>query len=180
MSKLEEKTIFSENIFKGKLLDVRKDTVTLPNNEMGFREWINHPGAACSVPLLSENKIILVKQYRYPIREETIEIPAGKIDSGEDPEKCAYRELEEETGYKAKKLTLLTSFYPAIGFANEKIWIYLAKNLVKSNSNTDKDEFVETISVDLNIALDMVAQGMIKDSKTIIGLMWLDKYLKNE
>ena len=180
MNKLEEKTIFSENIFKGKLLDVRKDKVTLPNNEMGFREWINHPGAACSVPLLSGNKIILVKQYRYPIREETIEIPAGKIDLGEDPEKCAYRELEEETGYKAKELTLLTSFYPAIGFANEKIWIYLAKNLVKSNSNTDKDEFVETISVDLNIALDMVAQGMIKDSKTIIGLMWLDKYLKNE
>ena len=180
MSKLEEKTIFSENIFKGKLLDVRKDKVTLPNNKIGFREWINHPGAACIIPLLSENKIILVKQYRYPIREETIEIPAGKIDSGEDPGKCAYRELEEETGYKAKKLTLLTSFYPAIGFANEKIWIYLAKNLVKSNSNTDKDEFVETISVDLNIALDMVAQGMIKDSKTIIGLMWLDKYLKNE
>ena len=180
MSKLEEKSIFSENIFKGKLLDVRKDKVTLPNNKIGFREWINHPGAACIIPLLSENKIILVKQYRYPIREETIEIPAGKIDSGEDPEKCAYRELEEETGYKAKKLTLLTSFYPAIGFANEKIWIYLAKNLVKSNSNTDKDEFVETISVDLNIALDMVAQGMIKDSKTIIGLMWLDKYLKNE
>ena len=180
MSKLEEKTIFSENIFKGKLLDVRKDKVTLPNNKIGFREWINHPGAACIIPLLSENKIILVKQYRYPIREETIEIPAGKIDLDEDPEKCAYRELEEETGYKAKKLTLLTSFYPAIGFANEKIWIYLAKNLVKSNSNTDKDEFVETISVDLNIALDMVAQGMIKDSKTIIGLMWLDKYLKNE
>ena len=180
MSKLEEKSIFSENIFKGKLLDVRKDKVTLPNNKIGFREWINHPGAACIIPLLSENKIILVKQYRYPIREETIEIPAGKIDSGENPEKCAYRELEEETGYKAKKLTLLTSFYPAIGFANEKIWIYLAKNLVKSNSNTDKDEFVETISVDLNIALDMVAQGMIKDSKTIIGLMWLDKYLKNE
>ncbi len=180
MSKFEEKTIFSENIFKGKLLDVRKDTVTLPNNEMGFREWIKHHGASCSVTLLSENKIILLKKYRYPIREETIEIPAGKIDSGEDPEKCAYRELEEETGYKAKELTLLTSFYPAIGFANEKIWIYLAKNLVKSNSNTDKDEFVETISVDLNIALDMVAQGMIKDSKTIIGLMWLDKYLKNE
>ena len=180
MSKLEEKSIFSENIFKGKLLDVRKDKVTLPNNKIGFREWINHPGAACIIPLLSENKIILVKQYRYPIKEETIEIPAGKIDLDEDPKKCAYRELEEETGYKAKKLTLLTSFYPAIGFANEKIWIYLAKNLVKSNSNTDKDEFVETISVDLNIALDMVAQGMIKDSKTIIGLMWLDKYLKNE
>ena len=159
---------------------MRKDKVTLPNNKIGFREWINHPGAACIIPLLSENKIILVKQYRYPIREETIEIPAGKIDLGEDPEKCAYRELEEETGYKAKELTLLTSFYPAIGFANEKIWIYLAKNLVKSNSNTDKDEFVETISVDLNIALDMVAKGMIKDSKTIIGLMWLDKYLKNE
>ena len=180
MSKLEEKSIISENIFKGKLLDVRKDKVTLPNNKIGFREWINHPGAACIIPLLSENKIILVKQYRYSIREETIEIPAGKIDSGEDPEKCAYRELEEETGYIAKELTLLTSFYPAIGFANEKIWIYLAKNLVKTNSNPDKDEFVETISVDLNIALDMVAQGMIKDSKTVIGLMWLDKYLKNE
>ena len=180
MSILEEKTIVSEKIFRGKLLDVRKDKVTLPNNEIGYREWINHPGAACCVPLLSENKIILVKQYRYPIRQETLEIPAGKMDSGEDPEKCAYRELEEETGFKTKDLTLLTSFYPAIGFANEKIWIYLAENLVKSRSNTDKDEFVETINVDLHIALDMVGQGIIKDSKTIIGLMWLDKFLKNE
>ena len=179
MNSLEEKTIFSEKIYKGELLDVRKDKVSLPDNEIGYREWINHPGASCCVPILPDNKIILVKQYRYAIKDESIEIPAGKIDSNEDPKECANRELIEETGFKSNKLTLLTSIYPAIGFANEKIWIYLAENLEKSNSKTDNDEFIEIISIDHNTAMKMIREGMIKDSKTIIAIMWLDKYFNH-
>ena len=177
MKSLKEKTIYSENIYKGNLLDLRKDKVLLPNNKIGYREWINHPGAACCLPILEKDKIVLTRQYRYAIGEESIEIPAGKLDSDETSEECAYRELKEETGYIVKELTLLTSFYPAIGFANEKIWIYLAQNLEKDNSDTDDDEFVETLVVDIESALDMVYQGMIKDSKTIIALMWFEKHL---
>ena len=179
MKSLEEKTIQTNKIYKGKLLDVRKDKVLLPNKKVGYREWIHHPGAACCLPVLPGNKIILIKQYRYAVKEESIEIPAGKLDLNEDPKECAYRELKEETGYKAKELTLLTSIYPAIGFANEIIWIYLAQNLKTGSSNTDHDEFVESMEVDLPTALDMVFEGLIKDSKTIIGLMWLDKYFKS-
>ena len=141
MKSLEEKTIQTDKIYKGKLLDLRKDKVLLPNKKVGYREWINHPGAACCLPVLTGNKIILIKQYRYAVKEESIEIPAGKLDLNEDPKECAYRELKEETGYKAKELTLLTSIYPAIGFANEIIWIYLAQNLKMGSPNTDDDEY---------------------------------------
>ncbi|MAJ44198.1 MAG: ADP-ribose pyrophosphatase [Candidatus Marinimicrobia bacterium] len=178
MKSLEEKTIRSDKIYKGKLLDVRKDEVLLPNEKIGFREWIHHPGAACCIPVLPGNKIILIKQYRYAVREESIEVPAGKLDLNEKPEQCAYRELKEETGYETKKLTFLTSIYPAIGFANEIIWIYLAENLMMDCPNTDNDEFVETLEVDFVDAINMIYKGLIKDSKTIIGLMWLDKYFK--
>ena len=178
MKSLEEKTIRSDKIYKGKLLDVRKDKVSLPNKKVGYREWIHHPGAACCLPVLPRNKIILIKQYRYAVKEESIEIPAGKLDLNENPEDCAYRELEEETGYKARELTFLTSIYPAIGFANEIIWIQLAQNWKMGSPNTDHDEFVETIEVDFIRALDMVFKGLIKDSKTIIALMWLDKHFK--
>ena len=177
MKSLKEKTISSEKIYKGNLLDLRKDKVLLPNNKIGYREWINHPGAACCLPILENDKIVLTLQYRYAIGEESIEIPAGKLDSDETSEECAYRELKEETGYIGKELTLLTSFYPAIGFANEKIWIFLAQNLKKDNTNTDDDEFVETFSIDFESVLDMLYQGMIKDSKTIIALMWLEKHM---
>ncbi len=180
MSLLKEKRVSSKKIFKGKLLDVKKDEVVLPNNKVGYREWIKHPGAACCIPILKKNKIIMVKQYRYPVGEESIELPAGKIDRNETSKDCALRELEEETGYIANKLTLLTMFYPAIGMANEKIWIYLARDLEKSKVCLDKDEFIEKMIVDQKTAIDMVKKGIIKDSKSIIGLIWLDKYLKGE
>ena len=178
MIDLNEKKISSKQIFKGKLLDVRKDTISLPNNKEASREWIKHPGAACCIPILQNKKIIMVKQYRYAIKRISIELPAGKIDKGEAPENCALRELEEETGYRTQKLTFLTNMYPAIGFSNEKMWIYLAQDLVKTNSKPDIDEFVEVISVNKKTAMNMIKDGSINDSKTIIGILWLDKYLK--
>ena len=178
MNNLNEKTKSSEIVFQGKLLDVRRDKVILPNGDNGIREWINHPGAACCVPLLPDGKIVLIRQYRYALGKEMIELPAGKLDIKEAPEDCAIRELEEEIGYKSNKLTFLTNIHPAIGFANEKMWIYLAEDLKKTNKKLDSDEFLELMPTKLEDALEMVWNGSITDVKTIIGLIWVDKVLK--
>ena len=180
MNNMKEHTKSSEIVFKGKLLDARKDIVVLPNGKTGSREWINHPGAVCCVPLLSNGKIILIRQYRYPLRKVMIELPAGKLERGEKPEMCAIRELEEEIGYKANKITFLTNIHPAIGFANEKMWLYFAKDLKKTNQKLDSDEFLEIMPTKLEDALEMVWNGEITDVKTIIGLIWADKVLRKQ
>ena len=178
MNNIEEKTNSSEVVFQGKLLDVRRDIVILPNGENGTREWIKHPGAVCCIPILSNGKIALIRQYRYSVRKMMIELPAGKLDKNEAPEDCAIRELEEEIGYKANKITFLTNIHPAIGFADEKMWIYFAEDLEKTNQKLDSDELIEIIPTKLEDALEMVWNGEITDVKTIIGLIWADKVLR--
>ena len=175
MSDLKESTLSSKIIFQGRFLDVREDEVRLPNDETTTREWINHPGAACIVPILPDGQLALIRQYRYPIQQEMIELPAGKLDPGESPEDCAIRELEEEIGYKTGKLTYLTHIHPAIGFASEKMWLYLAEDLEKTEDNTDQDEFVELMPTAIANAVSMVWNRKITDVKTIIGILWLDK-----
>ena len=179
MKKLEEKTKSSEIIFQGKLLDVRIDKVVLPNGETGTREWINHPGAVCCIPILPDQKIGLIKQYRYALKRVMVELPAGKLHEMENSEKCALRELEEEIGFKANKLTFLTKIHPAIGFANEEISIYLAEELVKTESKLDGDEFLELMPTTLEHSMNLIRSGKITDVKTIIGLMWFKIYLNN-
>ncbi|HBN45876.1 MAG TPA: NUDIX hydrolase [Candidatus Marinimicrobia bacterium] len=178
MSKLKETQLSTEQIYKGSLLDVRRDEVSLPNGKTSAREWIKHPGAACIIPVLPDSKIALIKQYRYPVQAEMIELPAGKLDPGEDPEQCANRELEEEIGYSAGKLTFICNIHPAIGFASEKMWIYLAEELTATKENTDHDEFVELIPTGLEDAVQMVWAGKITDVKTIIGILWAEQILK--
>ncbi len=175
--KLEEKTKTSKIIFQGRLLDIRLDQIILPNGKISTREWVNHPGAVCCVPVLPDGKIGLIKQYRYPIKREIIELPAGKIDKNEKPDFCAKRELEEEIGYRANKMQFLANIHPAIGFTNEMISIYLAEELTKTNTKLDKDEFLILMPTDLNAAIDMIWNGEITDVKTIIGLLWGDKIL---
>jgi len=177
MSKLKETQLSTEQIYKGSLLDVRRDEVTLPNGKTSAREYIKHPGAACMIPILPDGKIALIKQYRYPVQSEMIELPAGKLDPGEEPEDCARRELEEEIGYSAGKLIFVCNIYPAIGFASEKMWIYLAEYLVKTTENTDHDEFLEIMPTSLAEAVKMVWDGKITDVKTIIGLLWAERLL---
>ena len=177
MSSLKETKISSEQKFSGRLIDLYLDQVELPNGEMTTREWIDHPGAVCLIPILPDGKICLVRQFRYGPGEEFIEIPAGKLDAGEAPLDCAYRELEEETGYRTNKLTFLTNIYPAIGFSNEKMWMYLAEDLVASTNNLDKDEFLELLPTPLDEALEWVWSGKITDVKTIIGILWAQKRL---
>jgi ADP-ribose pyrophosphatase len=177
MSSLKETKISSEQKFSGRLIDLYLDQVELPNGETTTREWIDHPGAVCLIPILPDGKICLIRQFRYGPGEEFIEIPAGKLDAGEAPLDCAYRELEEETGYRTNKLTFLTNIYPAIGFSNEKMWMYLAENLVASTNNLDKDEFLELLPTPLDEALEWVWSGKITDVKTIIGILWAQKRL---
>ena len=177
MSKLKETQKSSEKIFSGKLIDLYFDHVELPNGKSSTREWINHPGAVCIIPILPDGNLCLIRQYRYGPRDEFIEIPAGKLDTGEDPLICAKRELQEEIGYIAGKLTFLTNIYPAIGFSNEKMWMYLAEDLQLSNQSLDQDEFLELLPLPLEKAIDLINQGKITDVKTIIGVLWLDRFL---
>lgn len=179
MSTLKETKLSSNIIFQGRLLDVRKDEVKLPNGKISTREWINHPGAVCCIPILPDGKIALIRQYRYPVQSEMIELPAGKLEKGEKPEVCAVRELEEEIGYCTNKLTFLTHIHPAIGFANEKMWIYLAEELEKTESKLDDDEFLELIPTSLDDAVEMVWNGKTTDVKTIIGLLWVERHYRD-
>ena len=180
MSDLKETQISSKRIFSGKLIDLYFDQVELPNGKTSTREWINHPGAVCLIPILSNGDICLIRQFRYGPQEEFIEIPAGTLDDGEDPLNCAKRELEEETGYQANKLTFLTNIHPAIGFSNEKMWMYLAEDLVVTKNNLDHDEFLEPIPTPLNTALKWVWSGKITDVKTVIGILWANRLKHND
>ena len=180
MTHLEEKTIKTKTAHKGTFLTLNSDKVLLPNGNIGTREWIKHPGAVCCVPILPNGKIVLIRQYRYAVKEEMIEIPAGKLDQNEIPEKCALRELEEEIGYRANKLTLLANIHPAVGFTDEKMWLYLAEGLVKTKQSLDADEFLSLFPTKLNEAVDMVWSGKITDVKTIIGILWAQKTLSGK
>ena len=180
MTYLKEKTIKAETVYEGTFLTLKRDKILLPNGNTSTREWIKHPGAVCCVPILPNGKIVLIRQYRYAVKQEMIEIPAGKLDKNEIPEKCALRELEEEIGYKANKLTLLANIHPAIGFTDEKMWLYLAEGLVKTKQNHDADEFLVLFPTKLKEAVDMVWSGQITDVKTIIGILWAQKMLLGE
>ena len=175
MSDLKESTISTTVVYKGDFLDVRQDEVLLPNGETAAREWINHPGAVVIVPILPNGEIALIKQFRYAAGSEFIELPAGKLDAGEDPEECALRELEEEVGYRANKIKFLANIHPAIGFTNEIMGVFLAENLEKTEHNRDNDEFLELVPTTLTEALNLVWENKITDVKSIIGLLWLKK-----
>ena len=177
MSKLKETPKSSEKIFSGRLIDLYFDQIELPNGKSSTREWIKHPGAVCIIPILPNGNLCLIRQYRYGPRAEFIEIPAGKLDVGEDPLVCAKRELEEEIGYIAGKFTFLTNIHPAIGFSNEKMWVYLAEDLILSKQSLDQDEFLELYPIPLKKAIDLIYEGKITDVKTVIGILWLDKFL---
>lgn len=171
--KLIEKVYKKNKVYVGKAVDFCNDTVILPNNKKATREYIDHPGAVAIVPFINKTDIILVKQFRYPINKITYEIPAGKLDKNESLLKCAKRELKEETGYTAKKIEKLISFWPSSAFSNETLHIYKATNLVAGKSNPDDDEFITNCIVSLKQAYEMVKSGKIKDSKTVIAITML-------
>lgn len=174
---LSESQVSSRTVFNGRLLHVKEDIVRLPNGRETVREYIEHPGAVVIIPLFENGDILLERQYRYPLRRDFIEFPAGKIDPGEDTLACGQRELLEETGYTAAEWQYLTTAYPCIGYSDERLVYYLAGGLDYSGHQPDEDEFLEILRMPIGQALDMVKSGEICEGKTLIGLYWLEKML---
>lgn len=170
---LEEKTIKTETIYKGKIIDVTLDDVQLPNGKTSKRELVKHPGAVAVIAITDEQNILMVKQFRKPLERSLVEIPAGKLEHGEAPEDSARRELEEETGYKAANLEYVTSFYTSPGFADEIVHLYYSDQLVKGSQQTDEDEFVELIEVSLRQAEELFQNKEIYDAKTAYAVQYL-------
>ncbi|MCL4385775.1 MAG: NUDIX hydrolase [Actinobacteria bacterium] len=176
---LTEKTLKSKKIFDGSVIKLFFDEVILPNHKIATREKVWHPGAVAVVPVTSDNEVILIKQFRYPVGEVLIEIPAGKLDKNEIPIECAKRELKEETGAFGGNFIHLTSFYTTPGFSSEFLHLYMAINFERKENNLDEDEFLQIIKIPLKDSFDWVFEGKIKDAKSIIGILMADKYLKD-
>ncbi len=179
MTDLEEKRLSSRQTFKGRLLDIWVDDVELPDGSTSTREFTKHPGAVVMIPVLPNGKMLLIRQYRYPMGEVEIELPAGKIDPGEEQEETVQRELIEETGYRAGKISCVAEIHPCVGYSDERMWIYLAQELEEEVQNTDVDEFIELAPTEFEECLRLVRTGEIKDVKTIIGLFWAEKLLRS-
>jgi ADP-ribose pyrophosphatase len=160
----------SKHIFTGKVLTINIDTVTLPNGFTVDLEIVRHPGAAAVVPLKDNGMVVLIKQFRHAAGGFIYEIPAGKLHPGEDPLHCAARELEEEIGYVAGRLELLTSILTAPGFTDEVIHIYKATGMTAGRQQLDRDEVLEVLEISLEEAIKMIKAGTIRDAKTIVGL----------
>ena len=171
---LDEAFISSKVGFSGRLLQVNIDTVTLPNGRETTRELIHHPGAVAIVPILDDGRMIFVKQYRDPVGTVMNEIPAGKLDPGEEPDVCAARELSEETGYSAQAWQKLTSIVTTPGFTDEVIHLYAARGLEKHAQHTDEDEFIDIVALTPQQVRQMVLAGEIFDSKTLSALCVLE------
>lgn len=167
--KFEEVTVSSKPIYEGRIISLQVDTVKLPNGETASREIVKHPGAVAVIPLIGD-KMIVVEQYRKPLEKSQVEIPAGKLDQGEEPLKAALRELEEETGYRTANIRLVSSFYTSPGFADEIIHLYIAEDLVKGDANPDEDEFLECEAITLEEAQQYMRDGRISDAKTIMAV----------
>ena len=168
---LIEKKVSSENVFDGVLLHVYKDKIELPNGNDAVREYIKHQGAVCVVPVTDEMEVVAVKQYRYPIGRVTIEIPAGKLDAGEDILDAAKRELSEETGVESADIEYIGGLYPSVAYTDEIIHMYVAKNLVYGEAHTDDDEFLNVVKIPLKEFVQMVMDGQIQDSKTMAAIL---------
>lgn len=167
----------SEVVYKGKIFNLEKDVITLPNGRETVRETIRHGGAAAMIPIDNEGKIIFVRQYRHSAGKEVLEIPAGTIEKGEEPYNCAVREIQEETSYKAGKMTFLFKMFSAIGFCSEQIYIYLAENLEKGKFNMDEDEFITIERYTLKESIELIYKGEICDSKTIAAVFAYKDYI---
>lgn len=178
----ELKRLKRDVLYTGKVFDLIVDQVEYPSGNKGVREIAHHPGGAVVVPILNDGRVIMVQQLRYPLGTHILELPAGKLDRGEDPELAARRELEEETGWIATKLEKLTSIYTTPGFCDEELHIYLATGLKQSpeGHKREEGEFSMTVhAFSLADAVKMVLNGELQDSKTIVGLLLAERHLNS-
>lgn len=176
----DAKIIDQRSIYKGKVVDLSIDRVELPNGETAELEVIHHPGAAAMVPVGVDGEVHLVRQYRYATGGWLLEVPAGKLDPGEDPVTCAVRELEEEVGVRAGGLISLGWIWTTPGFTDEKIHLYLARDLEQVEQNLEADEVLSIVSMSLESAVRKVHKGEICDSKSVCALLRADRFLRDE
>ena len=177
---LMEKTLASEQVFDGRLLKVYRDKVELANAGTSVREFVHHPGGAAVAALDAEGNIYLERQFRYPYRKVVTEIPAGKLEPGEDPDHAIRRELEEEIGATAGRWDSLGHIMPSVGYTDEKIYLYLARDLTFGTRHLDQDEFLEPFKIPFSEALAQAADGRINDAKTLAALFRAEKLMREE
>lgn len=176
---LVETFVRKKTVWRGRAVNFDVDTVRLPNGKLATREYMSHPGAVGVVPFLDEDTVVLVRQYRHPVGEVTLELPAGKLDAGEPVMRCVRRELAEETGYTAARIVPLIRYWPTPAFADEVLHLFVATGLKPGKVDADDDEFIEAVAVPFKKAVDMVRRGKIRDSKTVIGLLACASYGRN-
>ena len=168
---LFEKTVTSDLVFDGKIITVKKDTAELENGEIVNRELVVHPGGVCVVPINENGEVLMVKQFRYPFKEALTEIPAGKLEIGEDHREAGLRELREETGAVCENFEYLGVCYPSVAYLTEKIHMYLATGLTFENQDLDDDEFLDVIKIKLEDAVEMVMNNELPDAKTQCAIL---------
>ncbi|MBL7136725.1 MAG: NUDIX hydrolase, partial [Candidatus Marinimicrobia bacterium] len=162
-----------------KLLNVLCDKVVLPDGRESTREYIKHPGASVVIPYLNDKRVLLIRQFRYPVNRVMIELPAGKIDPDESPENTIKRELEEETGYSSNNIIKLCIIHTCVGYSDELLHLFWAYDLKPCINKPDYDEKIELLPMNINDAMEMIYSGKLTDAKSIIGLFWADKIINN-
>jgi len=175
--KFYEEQVETKTVFKGKIVNIRQDVARLQNGNLSNREVVEHPGGVGIIPLTSDNKIIMVRQYRYCMEEEIIEIPAGKLEYGEDPFECAKRELSEETGCTAGKYVDFGKIYPSPGFCRETLYLYLALDLERGEMHLDDNELLSIEEIDIDELIDMINANELYDAKSVVGVLRAKMYL---
>lgn len=170
-----EKVIESNTIYKGRLFNVRVDKVLTSWGRSTIREIVEHPGAVVIIPLLDEESVVLVSQYRHAVGKVLLELPAGTLEAGEDPERCARRELEEETGFIAGRVEKVATLYLAPGYSTEKVHLYVASDLKKVGQKLEPDERIRTVVLKIDEVVEMIMKGGIEDAKTVAGIMLLKR-----
>jgi ADP-ribose pyrophosphatase len=173
---LREERVSGHQVFSGRLLDVRRDTVRLPNGQLATREYIVHPGAVMVVPILSDGRLVVERQYRYPLGRVMLEFPAGKLEHGEPPLQCAVRELAEETGYRATDWARAGVLHNAIAYSSEGIEVWFARGLTAGDRGLDDGEFLDVCELTADELMDHAQRGEITDAKTLVGLLWLQNW----
>ncbi len=173
---LREERVSSQQVYRGHFLDVRRDQVRLPDGSVAGREYIVHPGAVMIVPLLDDGRLVVERQFRYPMGRVMLEFPAGKLDAGEPPLHCAVRELAEETGYRAREWARAGILHNAIAYSNEGIEVWFARGLELGVRTLDAGEFLDVETTTAEALDDLAQRGELTDAKTLIGLLWLQNW----
>lgn len=176
----EEKTISSEMIYEGRILNLRRDKVHVKDNQTSYREIVEHNGGVALAAVTPEGKMVMVRQYRKAAEKAVLEVPAGKIEKDEDHRLTAERELKEETGYSAGKIEYITSFFSSIGYSTEVIYLYYASELTPGETDFDDNEAIEILEYDLTELKDMVFSGEIEDAKTIAAILLVESIMEKE